>query len=142
MPAEHQDGKGCKVGDERDDGNHGGENTQDLQPHILCIGISGEEFFVLGLLCIQNADEGGAQNAFVDDLVEPVDDLLRALEERAHAGEQHKERGTDDGNDDQHGQGKLPLQEQQQHAGTDIPRRLCRAGYLDDVYPAATVDRC
>ena len=107
--AERQDGQGRHVGDERDDRDHGGEQPEDPHARIPGFRVGGHELVVFHLLGIQDADERRSQDAFIDDLVEPIDHLLPSLEEHAHFPEHDEESASDDRNDAEHRKRQPPI---------------------------------
>src|SRR6185312_4811973 len=91
MATQRENDQGCEVADEDDGGDEAGKEPQDAHADAEGFAIGGEEFLLFGGLRIDEADERGAQDRLVDDLVEPTDGRLPTTEELAHAGEHEEE---------------------------------------------------
>ena len=107
--AQSQNDERCHVGGKGNNGDERCKEAQDAHADIFSLSIGGHKLFSLGLVRVQKADKRCAQNAFVNDFVEPVDSLLRAAEELAHAHKHQIERDADDRHDNEHGQRQLPV---------------------------------
>ncbi len=75
MAAQQQDDDGRDIGGERDGRDQAGEQAQNAQPEVSRLGVGRQEFLVFDLLRVEQPDQRGAQNAFVDHAVQPVDRL-------------------------------------------------------------------
>ena len=99
---------------EHDDRNQAGEQPQDARLMSRASVLAARNFVVLVLLRVEQPDQRGAEDALVDDLVQPVDRLLRLGEQLADAPEHHLERHADHRQHREHRQPELPVDREQQ----------------------------
>ena len=76
-------------------------------------------FCVFDLIRVEQPDQRGAEDAFVDHAVQPVDRFLRLAEQRPDFAQHQLERNGDERNDAENGKRELPVDRKQQDAGAD-----------------------
>ena len=111
--AERQDNDCRGVGGERDGGDQARKQTQNTQADVAGLGVGFDELLIFNVLGIEKADERRAEDAFVDDAVQPVYGFLAALEKGSDLAKHQLKRDGDERNDSQNGESEPPVDGEQ-----------------------------
>src|SRR6185503_17142476 len=109
--------------------DEGGEQAQDAEPYAQGLLIGLHEFVVFQLHGVDHPDDGGAQDALIDDLVQGVDDLSALQEKGPYFLEHHEKGDPDDGYDGNDDESQFPVDAKHQDAGADDDNETAGDGH-------------